>query len=163
MNTNHLTHIDKNGKACMVDVSAKARVRRTARAEAFIRLRYETIQAIKANTIAKGDVLATARIAGIMAAKQTASLIPLCHNIEIEYVQIDAEISDATENITDNRTCCGIKLTSLCTCTDKTGIEMEALTAVSVAALTIYDMCKAIDKSMVIETIQLLEKTKEEV
>lgn len=163
MSNNHLTHIDEHGKARMVDVSSKTRVRRTARAEGFIRLAPETIQAIKANSIAKGDVLATARIAGIMAAKQTASLIPLCHNIEIEYVQVDAEIIECNEKYADTNSSCGVKLTSMCTCTDKTGIEMEALTAVSIAALTIYDMCKAIDKSMVIETIHLLEKTKEEV
>lgn len=161
MSNNHLTHIDDSGKARMVDVSVKTRVRRTACAEGFIRLAHETIQAIKTSTIAKGDVLATARIAGIMAAKQTASLIPLCHNIEIEYVQVEAEIVESNENSTNNRNS-GVRLTSMCTCTDKTGIEMEALTAVSVAALTIYDMCKAIDKSMVIETIHLLEKTKEE-
>ncbi|HON89070.1 MAG TPA: cyclic pyranopterin monophosphate synthase MoaC, partial [Spirochaetales bacterium] len=129
MSNNQLTHVDENGKARMVDVSAKPRVRRTARAEGFIRLHPETIQAIKANTIAKGDVLATARIAGIMAAKQTASLIPLCHNIEIEYVQLDAEIIETAGDSANGTNCsgnplnssshCGVKLTSLCTCTDK--------------------------------------------
>mgnify|MGYP000344964185 CR=1 FL=1 len=162
---NTLTHVDEYGKARMVDVSGKTRVRRTARAEGFIRLMPETVRAIQQNTVAKGDVLATARLAGIMAAKRTAELIPLCHNIEIEYVQVEAELvpvdPENSETAKAPAARCGVKLTSVCVCTDKTGIEMEALTAVSVAALTVYDMCKAIDKTMVIETIHLIEKTKE--
>lgn len=149
-----LTHVDSHGKARMVDVSGKQRVRRTARAEGFIRVAPATAEAIQNNTVAKGDVLAVARIAGIMAAKRTSELIPLCHNIEIEHVDVEAELTCGPDTA-------GVRLTSVCVCTDKTGIEMEALTAVSVAALAIYDMCKAIDKSMVIENIHLVEKTKE--
>lgn len=145
-----LTHINEHGKAQMVDISGKERVRRTARAVGFVRMSAATLQAIRDNSIAKGDVLATARIAGIMAAKETSRLIPLCHNIEIEQVTIDLDLTDA-----------GVHIEGRCVCTDKTGIEMEALTAVSVAALTIYDMCKAIDKGMIIENIHLIEKTKE--
>ncbi len=145
-----LTHVDESGKARMVDVSAKARVRRTARARGRIDLGPETLELIRQNGIAKGDVLATARIAGIMAAKRTSDIIPLCHNIEIEHVEVELE-PDAS----------GIVIRARATCTDKTGIEMEALTAVSVAALTIYDMCKAVDRTMKIGEILLEEKTKE--
>lgn len=145
------SHVDEDGKARMVDVSGKARVRRTARAAGFVRMSESTVDAIGRNGVAKGDVLAVARLAGIMAAKRCADLIPLCHNIEIEHVAVTAELAPG-----------GVRLESRCVCTDKTGIEMEALTAVSVAALTVYDMCKAIDKSMIIETVRLIEKTKEE-
>lgn len=193
--TKKLTHVDDSGKARMVDVSGKARVRRTARAIGFISMAKATAEAIRTNTVAKGDVLAVARIAGIMAAKRTANLIPLCHNIEIEHVDVEAELVEEAgphlpqlaphrdvvqdrrlgdnnrkgiqssdnrlENDSRESAHFGVLLTATCVCTDKTGIEMEALTAVSVAALTVYDMCKAIDKSMVIETIHLVEKTKE--
>ena len=145
-----LTHVDGQGKAKMVDVSAKPRVRRTARASGRIELGPDTLDLIRLNGIAKGDVLATARIAGIMAAKRTSDIIPLCHNIEIEHVEVELEPDDR-----------GILIRARTTCTDKTGIEMEALMAVSVAALTIYDMCKAVDRRMRIGEIRLEEKTKE--
>jgi cyclic pyranopterin phosphate synthase len=147
-----LTHIDGAGKASMVDVSGKPRVRRTARAACSIMMSAETIALVRANGMAKGDVLATARIAGILAAKRTAELIPLCHNIEIDRVAVDFVVGDDR-----------IDIESQAICTDKTGIEMEALTAASVAALTIWDMCKAVDKGMHIEGLRLIEKTKEQV
>jgi cyclic pyranopterin phosphate synthase len=144
------THLDKSGSARMVDVSPKPRVRRTALAEGRIELAAATVAKIRANEIAKGNVLATARVAGIMAAKRCSDLIPLCHNIEIEHVEVNFEVLDTA-----------IAITAGARCTDKTGIEMEALAAVAVAALTIYDMCKAVDKAMRIEGIRLVEKTKE--
>jgi len=144
------SHIDENGDARMVNVANKGRVRRTATASGKILLAPATIRAINENSIAKGSVLATARIAGIMAAKHCSDLIPLCHNIEIEHVEVNFEVRESE-----------IEIVSRAVCTDKTGIEMEALTAVGVAALTIYDMCKAIDKAMRITDIVLVEKTKE--
>lgn len=144
------THLDSNGNARMVDVSEKPRVRRSAFAEGRIELDPATVAKIRANEIAKGNVLATARVAGVMAAKRCADLIPLCHNIEIEHVEVDFEVGEAA-----------IAIKARARCTDKTGIEMEALMAVSVAALTIYDMCKAVDKGMRIEGVRLVEKTKE--
>jgi cyclic pyranopterin phosphate synthase len=144
-----LSHVDDSGAARMVDVSEKKRVKRTAKAKGRILLQAETIQLIKDGLVEKGDVLAAARIAGIGAAKKTWDLIPLCHNIEIENVAIELRVGDDR-----------IEIESTAVCTDKTGIEMEALTAVSVAALTIYDMCKAVDKKMVIEGVELVEKTK---
>jgi len=146
------THLDENGNARMVDVSHKPRVRRTATAQGKIYLSPLTIKKIQTNTIAKGNVLATARIAGIMAAKRCSDLIPLTHLIEIEHVEVDFSIEADS-----------ILITAHSICTDKTGIEMESLTAVSIAALTIYDMCKAVDKAMHIENIRLLEKTKEQI
>ena len=145
-----LSHVDGAGRASMVDVSAKPRVRRTARAAGRIELAPETVALVRANALAKGDVLATARIAGIMAAKRTAELVPLCHNVEIEHVGVELVLDGG-----------GVAIEATASCTDKTGIEMEALTAVSVAALTVYDMCKAVDKNMRIGEILLLEKTKE--
>lgn len=144
------SHIDEKGDARMVNVSGKSRVRRTATARGTILLAEGTIRAIETNTIAKGSVLATARVAGIMAAKRCADLIPLCHNIEIEHVEVEFEVLTG-----------GIEITAQAVCTDKTGIEMEVLTAVSVAALTIYDMCKAVDTAMRITDIGLVGKTKE--
>ena len=146
----NLTHVDASGKARMVDVSGKPRVRRTARAEGLVLLAPETARLVRENALAKGDVLAAARIAGILAAKSAADLIPLCHNIEIEHVEVEPELVPE-----------GVRIRAAAVCTDKTGIEMEALTAVSVAALTVYDMCKAVDKNMRIEGIRLVEKTKE--
>lgn len=148
--TDRLTHVDGSGQARMVDVSGKPRVRRTARAEGFICLAPGTVNLVRQNALAKGDVLAAARLAGILAAKRTSDLIPLCHNIEIEHVEVRLEVLDDR-----------IRVEASASCTDKTGIEMEALTAVSVAALTVYDMCKAVDKGMRIEGVHLLEKTKE--
>jgi cyclic pyranopterin phosphate synthase len=145
-----LSHVDEAGRARMVDVSAKPRVRRTATAAGRIRLAPQTVQRIRENLIQKGDVLAVARVAGITAAKRTAELIPLCHNIAIDQVEVDFSVQDHW-----------IDIRCRAVCTDKTGIEMEALTGVAVAALTIYDMCKAVDQSMRIGEIRLVEKTKE--
>lgn len=144
-----LSHIDKRGAARMVDISGKTPVKRMARASAQITLQPETIKLIRKGLISKGDVLAAARLAGISAAKKTWDLIPLCHNIEIDNVEIDLAITND-----------GITIESKAVCTDRTGIEMEALTAVSIAALTIYDMCKAVDKHMKIKNIVLIEKKK---
>ncbi|MCX7027282.1 MAG: cyclic pyranopterin monophosphate synthase MoaC [Spirochaetes bacterium] len=146
------SHLGEKGEARMVDVSGKPRLRRTARAEGKILLASSTVAKIKGNAIAKGNVLATARVAGIMAAKRCSDLVPLCHNIEIEQVEVSFELGEGEIDI-------GAKAI----CTDKTGIEMEVLTAVSVAALCIYDMCKAVDKGMRIDGIHLVEKTKESV
>ena len=143
-----LTHLDEQGNALMVDVGDKDVTRRTARAQAVVRMRPETLRALLAGNLKKGDALAAARIAGIMAAKRTFELIPLCHNIPIESVTIDFE-DDGNDRL---------YIRSTLRCSYKTGIEMEALTAVTVAALTVYDMCKAIDRGMVIEEVRLLEK-----
>lgn len=145
-----LTHIDEHGKANMVDVSDKMATCREARASARIFMRPETLQEVKNNGLKKGDVLAVARIAGILAAKKCADLIPLCHPLQLSKVSVDFEIDDASGCII---------ISSLCKLTGQTGVEMEALTAASIAALTIYDMCKAIDTDMVIEQICLLEKS----
>ena len=144
-----LSHVDEKGKANMVDVGHKPNQQRTDSAAGFIRLMPETIELIRKNTIKKGDVLTISEIAGIQGGKHTASLIPLCHPLLISKIEVSARLA---EN--------GVEVTSFAGCTGQTGIEMEALTAVSVALLTIYDMCKAVDKSMVIEEIRLIEKTK---
>lgn len=144
-----LTHIDKNGNAVMVDVGEKNITERVAKAAATVRMQPETLRAILNDNLKKGNALASARIAGIMAAKRTFELIPLCHNIPIESVKIDFEQNG------ENR----LLIYSTLKCSYKTGIEMEALTAVSVAALTIYDMCKAIDRGLTVEEIKLIEKT----
>ena len=144
-----LSHIDKKGKANMVDVGHKPEQLRIAKASGFIKLSKEAIQLIKENNISKGDVLTVAEIAGIQAAKRTAELIPLCHPLQITKIDVKATLEKN-----------GVKIISAIKCIGQTGIEMEALTAVSVALLTIYDMCKAVDKKMVIEQISLLEKTK---
>jgi cyclic pyranopterin phosphate synthase len=145
-----LTHLDNKGKAKMVDVSGKEINLRTSSASAEVILSKEAFLAVKNNTVIKGDVLSVARIAGIQAAKRTSELIPLCHNIFISSVSIEFELSE------DNNS---ILITSEAKTNSVTGIEMEALTAVSIAALTIYDMCKAIDKSIRIKNIHLLSKT----
>lgn len=144
-----LTHLNKNGEAVMVDVGEKQITRRTATAFAKIKMQPDTLSRLLISDLKKGDGLATARIAGIMGAKKTSELIPLCHNIPIESVEITFE-----NNGTD-------ELYIYCTgkCSYKTGIEMEALTGASVAALTVYDMCKAIDRKMEIWEVKLLEKT----
>lgn len=149
--TDKLTHIRADGTAAMVDVSGKAVSRREATARGFIRLQEKTVAAISDGEVPKGDVLSVARIAGIQAAKQTSVSIPLCHALPLSKVAVDFEIEKD-----------GVTITALARTDAKTGVEMEALVAVSVAALTIYDMCKAIDKSMVIEKVELLEKTKVE-
>ena len=143
-----LTHIDGDGAAHMVDVSNKADTVREARAEGMITMAPETLEAIRANAMKKGDVLATARIAGIMAAKKTSDLIPLCHPLALSKVSVEFEFLDD-----------GIKVMSLARLTGKTGVEMEALTAASIALLTIYDMSKAMQKDMVLGAIKLLSKS----
>ncbi|MGH8048942.1 MAG: cyclic pyranopterin monophosphate synthase MoaC [Chthoniobacterales bacterium] len=144
------THLDETGAARMVDVSAKPISKREAVAEGFINLAPETLARIAADEIAKGNVLATARIAGIQAAKKTSDLIPLCHPLPLSAVEV------AFESESD-----GIRIRCTARTTAQTGVEMEALTGVSAAALTIYDMCKAIDKAMVIGDVTLILKTKE--
>jgi len=144
-----LTHTDDKGKAVMVDVGAKANQIRIAKASGHIILAPETIRLIKDNLLKKGDVLTVAQIAGISAAKKTSEIIPLCHNIVLDSIQVDAVV-DKT----------GVKVVSEVKCSGKTGVEMEALTAVSVALLTVYDMCKAVDKNMIINNISLTEKIK---
>ena len=147
-----LTHVDEAGRAKMVDVGAKDPQRRTARAEGFIALADETLRLIREDRMNKGDVLTVAQIAGIQAAKRTAELIPLCHTLTLEKVNVELAPTDG-----------GIAATSEVRCTGKTGVEMEALTAVGVALLTVYDMCKAVDRDMRIGEIRLVEKTKEDV
>ena len=144
-----LTHIAADGRAQMVDVSAKPLSARTAVAEGRIALAKETVRLIRKNEIAKGDVIATARLAGIQAAKRTAHLIPLCHTIPLSEVKIDIEL--AKDGATVNCTARTVA---------QTGVEMEALTGVSVALLTIYDMCKAVDKTMQIRDVRLVKKNK---
>ena len=146
---NDFTHLDESGGALMVDVGGKDVTVRTAQASASVKMRPETLKKLLASELKKGDALQCARIAGIMAAKRTFELIPLCHNIPIESVRV--EFSDNGEDT--------LFITSELRCSYKTGIEMEALTAVSVAALTIYDMCKAIDRGMTIGDIRLVSKT----
>jgi cyclic pyranopterin phosphate synthase len=144
-----LTHIAADGRAQMVDVSAKPLSARTAVAEGRITLAKDTVALIRKNEIAKGDVIATARLAGIQAAKRTAHLIPLCHTIPLSEVKIDIELAKDGATVR-----CTARTVA------QTGVEMEALTGVSVALLTIYDMCKAVDKDMEIGEVRLLEKTK---
>jgi len=143
-----LTHLDDSGAAHMVDVSAKADTVREAVAEGRITMSAEALAAIREGSAKKGDVLATARIAGIMAAKKTSELIPLCHPLMLSKVSVDFSFEDG-----------GIRVTALVRLTGQTGVEMEAMTAVSVALLTIYDMAKALDKGMVISGIRLLSKS----
>lgn len=145
-----LSHLNEKGEAHMVDVSAKAASVRTAVAEGFVAMAPATLALIEKGEAAKGDVLATARIAAIMAAKRTHELIPLCHPLAITKVTVDFEAS---------RKPAGLRVTAECGVTGQTGVEMEALTAVSVACLTIYDMLKAADRAMLIGPIRLMEKT----
>jgi cyclic pyranopterin phosphate synthase len=147
-----MTHLGADGRAQMVDVSTKPLSARTAIAKGKIKLQRKTLELISKNQIAKGDVLATARIAGIQAAKQTARLVPLCHTLPLSEVKIDIVRSTNAAEVT-----CTAKAVA------QTGVEMEALTGVAVALLTIYDMCKAVDKNMFISGVQLLEKTKQSV
>ncbi len=143
-----LSHIDERGAARMVDVSEKADTAREATAEAFVAMRPETLALIQQGGLPKGDVLAVARVAGIMATKRTSDLIPMCHPLPISGVVVDFEPRGNDR----------LRITARVKTTGKTGVEMEALTAVSVAALTVYDMCKAVEKGMRIEGIRLLEK-----
>jgi cyclic pyranopterin phosphate synthase len=148
--TMSLTHINEQGKASMVDVSAKPVMAREAVATGRIRLRTTTLELIRQNEIKKGDVLAVARIAGVQAAKQTSGLIPLCHQLPLSKIGVDFAFEED-----------GIAVTAVAKTAAQTGVEMEALTAVSVALLTIYDMCKAVDKGMQLDGVHLVSKTKE--
>lgn len=150
-----LTHIDEKGDVRMVDVSAKAETQRVAVAEGFIAMHQETLDLITSGQAAKGDVLACARVAGIMASKRTSDLIPMCHPLNITKAKVECEPVFAGER-EDGRV--GIHVTTTCGVTGKTGIEMEALTAASVACLTVYDMCKAVDRGMEIMDVRLLKK-----
>jgi cyclic pyranopterin phosphate synthase len=145
-----LTHLGSGGEANMVDVGAKAETERTAIAEGTVTMRPETLRMIMAGDARKGDVLGTARIAGIMAAKRTHELIPLCHPLLLTKVSVEIEPDEALP---------GLRVTATTHVTGKTGVEMEALTAASVACLTIYDMAKAVDRGMVLGGIRLVEKT----
>ena len=144
------THFDKSGNARMVDVSDKNKTERVAIAVSRIKMSKKTLELIKKGGIGKGDVLGVARVAGIMASKQTSNLIPMCHPLMISSSNVDFEIDEKESAINIKAT---VKIV------DKTGVEMEALTAATIAALTIYDMCKAVDKRMVIEGTHLLKKT----
>jgi len=145
-----LTHIDADGQARMVDVGAKDVTGRQATAEALVEMQPETLKLIMEGGHKKGDVFALARIAGIQAAKKCSDLIPLCHPLMLSSVNVDLDALPETNQV---------RITATCKLAGQTGVEMEALTAASVAALTIYDMCKAVDKGMVIHTVQLLEKS----
>jgi cyclic pyranopterin phosphate synthase len=142
-----LSHVDEQGRARMVDVSAKPETDRVAVAEAVVRMDAATVELIQRHGVAKGDVLTVAKIAGMLAAKQTPALIPMCHPLPLSNVQLELSTGAG-----------GVTLRATVGARARTGVEMEALTAVSVAALAIYDMCKAVDKAMVIEGIRVLEK-----
>jgi cyclic pyranopterin monophosphate synthase len=142
-----LTHVDEAGGVHMVDVGAKPHERRRASARAFVRMRAETAQALR--ELPKGDALATAQVAGIMAAKRTAELIPLCHPLPLSHVEVTPQVGSE-----------GVEIVATVETTAQTGVEMEALTAAAVAALTVYDMAKAVDGGMTVEEVRLLEKTK---
>lgn len=144
-----LTHTDQQGKASMVDVSEKPPMYRVAEATGFIRLQPATIRLVRDNQMKKGDVLTVAEIAGIQAAKQTSALIPLCHPLLLSAIKVRASLEET-----------GVRVVSSISCTGNTGVEMEALTAVNVALLTVYDMCKAVDKAMEMQEIRLVSKTK---
>jgi cyclic pyranopterin monophosphate synthase len=144
------THFDKEGKARMVDVSDKAETERIATAKGSVIMQPATLALIKEGAVKKGDVLSVARLAGIMGAKRTPDLIPLCHPLALTSVQVDLTLDEARN---------AVDITATCKLTGKTGVEMEALTAVSVAALTVYDMCKAVDKGMQIADIRLTHKS----
>ena len=144
------SHLDREGAARMVDVGKKAVVRRTATATGRVRLAPATVELLRERALPKGDALNTARIAGVMAAKRTPELIPLCHGLNLTAVDVEFEVREEE-----------VGIVATARASDRTGVEMEALTAVSVAALTIYDMCKAVDKEMEIGEIKLIEKTKE--
>ena len=146
------SHVDADGRLSMVDVSGKKPQRRIARASGRISLAPETLELVRENRVKKGDVLTVARLAGIQAAKATPQLIPLCHPLTLDRIDVQARLTET-----------GVEVVSEVTCVGRTGVEMEALTAVSVALLTVYDMCKAVDKAMRIEGIVLLEKVKEDV
>ena len=147
-----LSHLDKDGAARMVDVSAKSKTAREAQASGAVRMKPETLAAIREANIAKGDVLGAARLAAIMAAKRTAELIPLCHLLPLDHIGVDFEFEEDQESWQ-------IIVSATARTVSRTGVEMEALVAVSTACLTIYDMAKAIDREMIIENIRLLSKS----
>ena len=147
---NDFTHFNENGRAKMVDVSEKSETSRTAVAAGCVRMNRETFELVKSGGMKKGDVLGAAQIAGIMAAKRTPDLIPMCHTLLLSGVDMTFELNDAD---------CAVEITATVRCQGVTGVEMEALTAVSVAALTVYDMCKAVQKDMEITDIRLLSKS----
>lgn len=144
-----LSHLDEQGRARMVDVAGKPDTFRTAIAEGEMHMRLETFERVKAGNLKKGDVLAVAQLAGVMAAKRTAELIPLCHPLPLTFIQVELSLD---ENLP------GVRISAEVRTVGKTGVEMEALTAVSVAALTVYDMVKAVEKTMQIQNIRLVEK-----
>jgi cyclic pyranopterin phosphate synthase len=146
-----LTHLDARGRASMVDISAKAPMQRVAIARGEVRMQRETVRLLEARRIPKGDVFGAARLAGIMAAKRAGELIPLCHPLPITHCAVDFRIPRSRDRV---------EIVASARITAQTGVEMEALTAVSVAALTLYDMCKAVDKTMRITGIRLVSKTK---
>ena len=145
-----LTHTNADGQAHMVDVGEKDITQREARAEAYVLMQPETLKLVAENGLKKGDVLSVARIAGIQAAKQCSNMIPLCHPLMLNYVDVDFQLESELNRI---------RIETCCRLNGKTGVEMEALSAASVAALTIYDMCKAVDKSMQVDGLRVLEKS----
>jgi len=152
-----LTHLDDAGRAKMVDVGQKSATARRAVAEGYVMLLPETLRAIAEERVPKGEVLAVARVAGIMAAKRTGDLIPLCHPLPVESVEVDFDLPSFELENGEERV--RLRVKAVASLTGKTGVEMEALTAVSVAALTVYDMCKAIDRGITIDGVRLLEKS----
>jgi cyclic pyranopterin phosphate synthase len=142
-----LTHVDKEGRARMVDVSAKSETVRVARAEAFVEISHETVALLREKALPKGDAMEVARIAGIQAGKRTSELIPLCHPLALTHLDVSIEVGSA-----------GVRIEAVARTKAQTGVEMEAMTAASVAALTLYDMCKAVDKGISIGPVRLLEK-----
>ena len=150
MSHSSFSHLDASGTARMVETGHKSIQRRTAIAEGFVQMAPDTITALRAQALPKGDVLTVARIAAIQAAKRTDSLIPLCHSLPLDAVEVDFSVEEG-----------GVAIRATAITNAKTGVEMEALTAVGIAGLTIYDMCKAIDKSMVLQNIRLISKTKQ--
>ena len=145
-----LTHLDERGRARMVDVGAKPESERVAEAEGVVRMTREAFELVAAQAVAKGDVLAVAEVAGTIGAKQTGNLIPLCHPVPLDLVQVEARLEPELP---------GVRITALAKATGRTGVEMEALTAVAVACLTVYDMVKAVDRGMTIEEVRLVSKT----
>jgi cyclic pyranopterin phosphate synthase len=145
-----LSHVDEHGRARMVDVSGKPVTRRTATAEGAVRMSVAACELVAANGVAKGDVLAVAEVAGTMGAKRTGELIPLCHPLGLDSIAVEARLDAALP---------GVRITATATATGRTGVEMEALTAVAVACLTVYDMVKAVDREMEVEGVRLVSKT----
>jgi len=145
-----LTHLDERGRARMVDVSAKPESQRTAVAEGAVRMSREAFELVASQAVAKGDVLAVAEVAGAMGAKRTGELIPLCHPVGLDLVEVEARLEPELP---------GVRITAMAKATGRTGVEMEALTSVAVACLTVYDMVKAVDRGMTIEDVRLVSKT----